>query len=196
MNQNFNNLYMKRIALFLLFIMLACPVFAQVNLFPMPAKFSKGRGVFNVNEKTVFEGVGEYADKLASGLINEVKALNISEGDISDNHIRLALKKSPDMKKDGYTLVVSSEEVYLESSTESGLFYAKEALLQLVRFYKGKVPVLRIEDSPRFEWRGFMLDESRHFFGKEKVKQYLDIMASLKMNVFHWHLTDEPGLAY
>ena len=81
----------------------------------------------------------------------------------------------------------------LEASSKSGLFYAKETLLQLIRFYDGKLPVCRIEDYPRYEWRGFMLDESRHFFGKEKVKQYLDVMASLKMNVFHWHLTDEPG---
>lgn len=47
--------------------------------------------------------------------------------------------------------------------------------------------------TPRFEWRGFMLDESRHFFGKEKVKQYLDLMEKLRLNVFHWHLTDVPG---
>ena len=61
------------------------------------------------------------------------------------------------------------------------------------RFGNGKVKCCTINDAPRYQWRGFMLDESRHFFGKEKVKQYLDIMASLRLNVFHWHLTDEPG---
>lgn len=49
------------------------------------------------------------------------------------------------------------------------------------------------QQQPRFEWRGFMLDESRHFFGKQKVKQYLDIMEKLRLNVFHWHLTNVPG---
>lgn len=51
----------------------------------------------------------------------------------------------------------------------------------------------KADEQPRFTWRGLMLDESRHFFGKEKVKQYLDLMALLRLNVFHWHLTDEPG---
>ena len=48
-------------------------------------------------------------------------------------------------------------------------------------------------ETPAWRWRGFMLDEARHFFGKEKVKEYLDLMASRKMNVFHWHLTDDQG---
>ena len=55
------------------------------------------------------------------------------------------------------------------------------------------IAAMSANDSPRYEWRGLMLDESRHFFGKEVVKQLLDVMAYLKMNRFHWHLTDEPG---
>mgnify|MGYP000142210548 FL=1 len=55
------------------------------------------------------------------------------------------------------------------------------------------LPVVEIEDAPRFGWRGFMLDEGRHFFGKKAVKQVLDVMAAYKMNRFHWHLTDDQG---
>ena len=94
------------------------------------------------------------------------------------------------MPDEAYSLTVSQESVLLEASSESGLFYAKEALKQLARFGKGTVRACKITDQPRYGWRGFMLDESRHFFGKEKVKEYLDIIASLSMNIFHWHLTD------
>ncbi len=58
---------------------------------------------------------------------------------------------------------------------------------------KISLPLLTIEDEPRFGWRGVMLDESRHFFGTEKIKQLLDVMSMHKLNVFHWHLTDDPG---
>lgn len=185
---------MKKKTFFLLFFVLFLnPVFSQVNLFPTPAKYNIGKGTFYVTESMVYEGVGEYAKALIPDLTKNVESLNVMQKSEGKGRIRLALVDEPHFGKDGYSLVVSSSEVLIEASTESGLFYAKEALLQLIRFYKGEIPALRIEDSPRFEWRGFMLDESRHFFGKEKVKQYLDIMASLRMNVFHWHLTDEPG---
>ena len=187
-------MYMKKITfIFLLFVLTACPVCSQVGMFPTPAKCSMGKGVFHVNQKTVAEGIGEYAVKLASGLRESMKALQLSDKDAVGNRIRLDLKNDPKIKKDGYRLTVSPEEILLEASTESGLFYARETIMQLIRFHENEIPVLRIDDYPRYEWRGFMLDESRHFFGKEKVKQYLDIMASLKMNVFHWHLTDEPA---
>ena len=181
---------MKKILLILSLFFVVFFMNSQVNVFPSPAKTDKNKGVFNINKNTTFEGFGQYAGKLASGLSGEMK---VSDGGNGTNRVRLNLINSSNAKDERYTLVVSAEEILLEASTESGLFYAKETFLQLARFYEGNIPAMRIEDSPRFEWRGFMLDESRHFFGKEKVKQYLDIMASLRMNVFHWHLTDEPG---
>src|SRR5690606_36247013 len=76
----------------------------------------------------------------------------------------------------------------------TGLFYAMITLWQQLAFTKHmSVPLGHIEDSPRFKYRGFMLDESRHFFGKDKVKQIIDFMASFKLNTFHWHLTDDQG---
>ena len=185
---------MKKLTfVFLLFFLSVYSVCSQVRMFPTPATYSMGKGVFYVNKKTVTEGAGEYAGKLASDLQESMKTLRLTDKEATNNRIRLSLNNNPEIKKDGYRLVISPEEALLEASTESGLFYAKETLLQFIRFYENKLPVLRMEDYPRYEWRGFMLDESRHFFGKAKVKQYLDRMASLKMNVFHWHLTDEPA---
>lgn len=120
-------------------------------------------------------------------------AYSVEPESSSSGKIFLELVKDEDIPQEGYILEVSPQRILLQASTEAGIFYGKEALLQLARFGKGSIPSCRITDHPRYKWRGFMLDESRHFFGKEKVKQYLDIMASLHLNVFHWHLTDEPG---
>ncbi len=98
-------------------------------------------------------------------------------------------------KEDGYKLEVSNKKVVLTSNTKAGLSNAIQTLRQIVRDEDGKFVVQQgtIEDYPAFSWRAFMLDEARHFKGMEVVKSLLDEMALLKMNVFHWHLTDDQG---
>src|SRR5690606_24734231 len=95
-------------------------------------------------------------------------------------------------------LNITPNKVTIASTTESGLFYGITTFLQLVRTAKPAkkalfIPALTIADQPAYAWRGLMLDESRAFFGKEKVKAILDWMAFYKLNRFHWHLTDAPG---
>ena len=92
---------------------------------------------------------------------------------------------------EGYALEIGPQGAVVRSSQPAGAYYGRQTALQLLS--SNRLPCLRIEDAPRFAWRGFMLDESRHFFGKAVVKQLLDAMARLKLNRFHWHLTDEPG---
>lgn len=176
-------------ALLLLFVL---PMMAQQPLFPTPAKVQNGKGSFTIGKNLQIQGNGGYADKLAAGLQTELKEAGMQSSPASGT-IRLELNNDCKMADEAYTLVIEPNSILLQASSEAGLFYAKEALLQLSRFGKGSVRACKIQDQPRYGWRGFMLDESRHFFGKEKVKQYLDIMASLRLNVFHWHLTDEPG---
>lgn len=98
---------------------------------------------------------------------------------------------------EAYRLEVASDGVRIAHGDPRGLRLAMETLRQLGRGADGAglaaLPLCRIEDKPRFAWRGFMLDESRHFTGKEGVKRLLEAMARLKLNVLHWHLTDEPG---
>lgn len=187
---------MKKTVLFSIVFLVALThsAFAQVNLFPTPVNVYKGKGSFILYKQSDIEGVGsDYAKLIAGNLAKELQALDIPELTSRLSRVHFEFKPEANYKKGGYMMDISFERISVIASSEAGLFYAKEALLQLARFYKGSIPVCRIEDYPRYEWRGFMLDESRHFFGKEKVKQYLDIMASLRMNVFHWHLTDEPG---
>jgi hexosaminidase len=104
---------------------------------------------------------------------------------------------------EGYTLVVSPKSIILRAQTPAGLFYGVQTLRQLlpaeilstngVPNFAWNLPGVQIEDRPRFVWRGFMLDVSRHFFTKAEVEQLLDAMALLKLNTFHWHLTDDQG---
>ena len=97
---------------------------------------------------------------------------------------------------EGYALRITGEGIEIRSSTAAGRFYAVQTLKQLVRIDVDDTltfPCLQIRDHPRFAWRGVMLDESRHFFGKGVVKRLIDVVSSYKFNVFHWHLTDNQG---
>lgn len=93
---------------------------------------------------------------------------------------------------EGYQLGVSAEGVVFRAATPTGAFYAIQTWFQISRGLD-EVPAVEIVDRPRLAWRGFMLDSSRHFQDAETVKRLLDAMSILKLNVFHWHLTDDGG---
>lgn len=92
---------------------------------------------------------------------------------------------------EGYELRIRPGKIEVAAQGDAGWFYALQTLRQLVR--DGNLPCSDIKDAPAFAWRDFMLDEARYFHGKETVKRILDDMALLKMNTFHWHLTDDAG---
>ena len=94
-------------------------------------------------------------------------------------------------KAEKYTLTVDSKTIQIRSNGASGVFYGIQSLRQVIK--DNKVQSLVINDAPRFGWRAFMLDEGRYFKGEKVVKDILDQMAFLKMNTFHWHLTDDGG---
>lgn len=150
------------------------PVFISAqNVIPEPAQYRPAKGEFVLS-------------------IAENKALETNNVLPS----RVVQRIGPDCTTgadEAYRLEITPDSVFIQSATVTGVFRGEETLKQLLRFGKGTTSACVINDAPRYSWRGFMLDESRHFFGKEKVKQLLDIMASLRLNVFHWHLTDEPG---
>ena len=96
---------------------------------------------------------------------------------------------------EGYSLRIEQQGITLIGK-DAGLFYGLQTLLQLMDASTGDtaaLPCLRIEDAPRFGYRGLMLDVSRHFFTVQQVKDLLDLMAYYKLNRFHWHLTDDQG---
>ena len=101
---------------------------------------------------------------------------------------------------EGYGLEIKGSGIVVTASNQDGVFYAFQTLRRLMGcgvqngpLYSRTVPQCRISDAPRFRYRGFMLDCSRHFFPVEEIKRIIDVMAAYKMNVFHWHLTDDQG---
>ena len=121
------------------------------------------------------------------------------EGSSGAIHLELDAKIVGD---EAYELTISSSSIKIKASGNTGLFYAIQSLRQLFPtkiFSQSRVetiwtlPCLEIEDAPRFAWRGAHLDVCRHFMPLEFVKKFLDLMALHKLNVFHWHLTDDQG---
>jgi hexosaminidase len=104
---------------------------------------------------------------------------------------------------EGYELTVAPDSVVIRAPGSAGGFYGVQSLLQLlppqalslhaVSGVAWVAPCVYIQDQPRFSWRGYMMDEARHFFGKVEVKKFLDALALQKMNTFHWHLVDDTG---
>ena len=109
--------------------------------------------------------------------------------------LRLACRDDASLpaSEEGYRLTVSRRGVEILSRGDAGLFYGLQTLQQLRDRYGDCLPAVRIIDAPRFPYRGLHLDVSRHFFDKEFVKKQLRMMARLKLNRFHWHLTDGAG---
>jgi len=125
--------------------------------------------------------------------------INIAKGNI----LITSQAADPSLGAEGYELSVTPDSVVIRAPGQAGLFYGVQTLLQLfppeifstniVRHVDWQIPCMEIKDWPQFKWRGFMLDVSRHFFNKSEVEKVLDLMALHKMNMFHWHLTDDQG---
>jgi len=173
----------------------------NINVIPQPFSVKKSEGSFSINSKAVIVASrnclanAEYLqDLLSPAFILKMKKKG-KEG------ILLEIQKSLDTElgNEGYYIEVSNKAVIIKAASETGIFYGIQTLRQMIPLVLNEtninieVPAVSINDYPRFEWRALMLDEARHFKGMEQVKKLLDEMALLKMNVFHWHLTDDQG---
>jgi hexosaminidase len=170
------------------------------SLIPAPASMVNGSGGYVLSGAAAFnvpagdagaENAARYAaDKIKSftGLSLPVR---VGEGTIS------LLRDASVAGDEAYTLRVAESGVEIRASSDAGLFYGAVSLAQLVGTAEGAeaifLPAVAIADAPRFGWRGLMLDVARHFRSVDYVKAYIDRMAMLKMNSFHWHLTDDQG---
>ena len=101
-------------------------------------------------------------------------------------------EKKEGIPEEGYEITIGEDGVFVAYSTGKGLFYAKNTLSQL-EGENGKLPFLRIVDAPRFSYRAFMIDSSRHMQTVGEIKKFIEAAAFFKFNVFHWHLTDDQG---
>lgn len=169
-------------------------------LVPKPASVTQTAGEFRFSPTTTYS-VPAYAGDSVANVFNLLK-VDLEKGagttfTPADGNARLALKLNPELGPEAYILAVTPEGITAAASHPAGFFYALQTLRQLLPFTAqttpATLPCLEIADAPRFGWRGFMLDEGRHIFGKDEVKKVLDMMAAYKMNRFHWHLTEDQG---
>ena len=123
-------------------------------------------------------------------LVPTPRKMTVTEGAFTTN-LTVSYVRDAKIPAEGYRIVVTSDGVRVWSSDEAGRFYAEKTLDQLNE--QGGCPLVEIEDAPRFRWRGVHFDEGRHFFGKETLKKVLELMAQHKLNVLHWHLTEDQG---
>ncbi|MBQ5794787.1 MAG: family 20 glycosylhydrolase, partial [Kiritimatiellae bacterium] len=112
---------------------------------------------------------------------------------------KTTVKRDATLPAEGYRLKVTKDGIEIVSADDAGEFYARRTLAQLMVNYNKEIDeesiytCAEITDAPKYKWRGLMLDDARHFFGKEVVKSFLDRMAEHKLNIFHWHLVDDQG---
>lgn len=164
------------------------------HIIPKPQTLVKKEGQFPLSFPLTIAIQGEI--KLPLSLMRDYfpKAEVVLDSEKAD--LVLALDASVSDNPEGYLLDVTSEGIQIKASDRVGLFYGIQTLRQMLPAkQEGSVVLeaIQIEDFHKYAWRGFMLDEARHFFGMETVKRVLDWMASLKLNIFHWHLTDYQG---
>ena len=199
---------LKKLSISLVFIsfLLACQEKetekVKVQIIPMPKQLIQQSGSFEINNRTTINYSDEFSvsatflsDFLASGSTINLNKSNTS-GDISFvNDESLA-------NDEAYSLNVSEKGIIISAKTDKGAFYAVQSLRQLLpvkienNSYKEEkilVPNVTIIDAPQYGYRGLMLDVGRHMFPVNFIKKYIDAMAMLKMNTFHWHLTEDQG---
>jgi hexosaminidase len=177
----------------------------QLNLIPYPNSVTVLKDSFELRNGQVLACYSKKLEPEANYFVDQlharynvnlfVKPLDSSKAyDMMPPPISISLEKLP-LANGSYTLIVTPKDIKIKSSTSDGIFNAFQSLFQLmVKSGKNyKIPCCEVNDAPSFEWRGMHLDVCRHFFDKQFIKKYIDYLALHKMNVFHWHLTEDQG---
>ncbi|HBG56405.1 beta-N-acetylhexosaminidase [Proteiniphilum sp. UBA5480] len=192
---------MKKLVIATFFILLTGVGYTQHNIIPHPshavylqdAPFVLDRPVVILSDKAFLMEAN-----LIASLIAERYRIGVRVGDKPmEGHAVISITKSDNPAKEQYQIRVNEKECVILASEGSGAFYGGITLAQMIRFDEAKrshlIPSARIEDQPRFGWRGLMLDCSRTFIPVSYIKKTLDRMAFYKLNVLHLHLTDDQG---
>ena len=195
---NTHNIFKSVLFSTLLLIGNSCSDRKGIDVIPMPRSVEYHSGNFTISPETKFytnlsaesrQALTDYLEGTSLG------SVPFAESATGNNGIELNLCDSSIVTgNEAYRIEIDKKGIRLSASTETGIFYGLQTLLQLLNNSDNKtLPALTINDSPRFPYRGLHLDVSRHFFDKEFVKKQLDAMAYFKMNRLHWHLTDGAG---
>jgi hexosaminidase len=182
----------------------------MMNLMPVPAKVSLDQGKLRITENFTIGALGERGDRTLKAAIRFMTRLAGRTGLFFKQDFPFELAKSNQAilltrsdrpgrlepgEDESYSLTVNPDRIMIVAPTDLGVLYGYETLLQLVAlddhgFY---IPCLKVDDRPRFVWRGLLIDAGRHFMPMDVIKRNLDGMAAVKMNVLHWHLSEDQG---
>lgn len=174
---------------------------ANLGIIPAPVSIVKNTGSFFLDKTVVLVS----NDAVNAGSADLLNAFIVTRGGFAlresktvaagQKAIVLTAKGAEKLPKEGYKIEISSKQVKVTGSGP-GVFYAVQSLMQLMpekKLDKIALPAVVINDYPRFKYRGTHLDVGRHFFPLSFVKKYIDLLATYKMNTFHWHLTEDQG---
>ncbi len=183
---------------------------SRVNLTPVPMKMTVGDGKLTLPESFIISTGDLNADAATeaikfSKLFNEVTGYSVNVAKTGDALITMQMYTGNEAIGDeGYTLDITADGIAIAANDAKGFYYAFQSIKKMLpanvmaevkdsKVTEYSLPCVNIVDAPRFEYRGFMLDVSRHYFGLDQIKRMIDVMAYYKMNRFHWHLTDDQG---
>ncbi|AFN74826.1 beta-hexosaminidase precursor [Melioribacter roseus P3M-2] len=173
------------------------------SLIPKPEKIIPSEGKFTFDNKITVKST---SGKLASYFKNKIfeltgiKLMNDSSAKIKTIIFESGVLPN-ESDKEAYNLEITQSTITISANTDEGIFRGIQTVFQLIppeikKSRNGKpfvLPACKIEDNPRFQWRGLNLDCSRHFMSKDFIKRYIDILAYFKFNTLHWHFTDDQG---
>ena len=206
---------MKKFTLTLLMMLLCLPMAvladSDINLTPLPMRMTKGTGTltlpqsFSIATNGLDDACSAEAQKFAD-LFKEVTGYSITiKKEEADALIQMSMYDgSEELGNEGYTLDITTDGIAVTANAANGFYYAFQSIKKMLpanvmaevkdsKVTEYTLPVVNIVDAPRFEYRGFMLDVSRHYFSLDQIKRMIDVMSYYKMNRFHWHLTDDQG---
>jgi hexosaminidase len=209
--------YLAFFTIILSFLFVSCkqkPIERTLNVVPEPAEIMVYEGDFWIskNTKVAFENINPREPEMlyitaAFEQFFDINPMFTTPEKCKKNSIVFTLNKEYDevLGNEGYHLSVTKSKIRICANSGKGLVYALQTMRQLwnnlisysdlpkKNYPHVKIPCVNVTDYPRFEWRGMHLDVSRHFFDVDFVKKYIDVLALYKINVFHWHLTDDHG---
>lgn len=184
-------------------LFLMCGVACAQNLMPWPASIAPAQGRLAVEANFAAAAAGNCDARVPAALDRLRQRVALQTGiplhdpaTVLTVECKAAGESMPSLRADeSYTLEVTPQQARISAATSAGALRGIETFLQLIEPDQTgfTVPALRIDDKPRFSWRGLMIDAARHWQPVDVIKRNLDGMAAVKLNVFHWHLTDDQG---
>jgi len=170
------------------------------KLIPIPVSMEATGLSFAIDNNTKVISDDKFLSTYTADMINAISGTSINtSADVNDKNrnINLVISDNSKLGKEDYMLDINPERIVIEGKSEHGIFNGIQTLRQMIPLEKTTGPILiasgKIQDAPRFGYRGAMLDVARHFFQVKDVKRYIDLLAMYKINTLHLHLTDDQG---